>query len=162
MTHGDVSIRQLAGADELELVAPLWKALQAHHLSVGTIDVPARDPEASWAVRRAMYERGLAKDAWLWVAEQGGQPLGYAYVEPGGAWATWDAGPTANLETLVVAPGARGGGIGERLVQTAADACRAAGFTHLGVGYIEGNDRAAAFYAREGFTPVERVLAMPL
>lgn len=163
MAADDVIIRQLAGPEELDVLASLWNALQAHHVGLGSIDLPARDPNDSWAIRRAIYERGLSEGAWLWVAERGGEPVGYAFaVRDDLPWASWEAGPVAELVTLVVAPDERGNGIGERLVKTAADAARADGFSHLQVGYIEGNDRAAAFYARAGFTPVERVLGMDL
>ncbi|MBO9532412.1 MAG: GNAT family N-acetyltransferase [Solirubrobacteraceae bacterium] len=158
----DLVIRQLTDPAELDVVAPLWKALQAHHVSLGSIDLPARDPEDSWRVRRGIYEHGLAEGAWLWVAERAGEPVGYAFVSRAGEWASWQAGPLVGLETLVVAPGERGAGIGERLLQTAKDGARSEGYTHLQVGYIEGNVRAAAFYERAGFTPVERVLGMAL
>jgi GNAT superfamily N-acetyltransferase len=158
----DVTIRRLEPATELDRLAPLWQALQAHHLSLDTIDEPGRDPAESWAVRRGIYERGLAAGGTVWIAERGGDAVAYAYVKRGGHWASWEAGPVASLETLVVLPTERGAGLGDRLVTTVAEAMRAEGITHLQVGYIEGNDRAAAFYARAGFRPIEPLLAMPL
>ncbi len=76
--------------------------------------------------------------------------------------ATWDMACAATLDTLVVAPSERGNGIGEQLVDRAVAHLRADGVTHLEVGYIEGNDRAGAFYERVGFRPLERVMGMPL
>jgi GNAT superfamily N-acetyltransferase len=158
----DVTIRRVDPAAELDRLAPLWQALQAHHLSLGTVDWPARDPDGSWAVRRAHYSRAIEGGAELWLAEREGDIVGYGFVHGRAPSATWDVAAVATLDTLVIAPGERGNGIGERIVGAAADALRSEGVTHLSVGYIEGNDRAASFYERLGFRPLERVVAMPL
>ena len=52
---------------------------------------------------------------------------------------------------LFVAPGARGNGVGRRLLETAK-----AGRVRLTLWTFQANDRAQAFYAREGFREIER------
>ena len=69
-----VTIRQ-AGIDQLDALAPLWAAMQAHHESVApsslTEEVTGfRDHADSWARRRASYESWFAAgSAVLHVAE---------------------------------------------------------------------------------------------
>jgi len=61
------------------------------------------------------------------------------------------AGGTALINELVVAEGARGRGIGGRLVETAAEAARECGMDEIEVGTERENRSARRFYRRAGF-----------
>jgi GNAT superfamily N-acetyltransferase len=66
--------------------------------------------------------------------------------------ATWPrGGHTALLESLSVAPAARGSGLGAVLVQRVREECAKEGFNSLTVGTVFGNRDAIRFYEREGF-----------
>ncbi len=139
-------------AGELDLVAPVWESLLAHHAAVAP-DMPTRPPDESWRMRRADYERWLAEpDAFALVAEEGGAAVGYAVVRLGGPDETWVTGErTAELETLAVIPSSPRAGRG-----LGADGRRRRGApagsasTTCGSSVVAGNDGAMRFYERRG------------
>ena len=168
---------------DLDRIGPLWQSLQAHHLAVSTVDLPARDPDASWAARRALYERWFASgDAELWLLQRGagidgeggdggndtsrgdsaGDVVGYAMVRIGGQSMTYAVDRLATLETLVVARELRGTGAGSRLITAAFDDLRARDFDGVEVTHMEGNEGAGRLYAAHGFQPFARMLIAPL
>lgn len=156
-----ITLRRGVRAD-LDRIGGLWQTLHAHHLALPEIGLPPRDAASSWEVRRGFYERVWEDGADLWLAERDGAPVGYAFVHGASRSATWMAEPVAMLHTLVVDPAERGAGIGEALMRTAFDALRARGVTDVEVGYIEGNERAAALYRRMGFRPIQREMTLRL
>lgn len=64
---------------------------------------------------------------------------------------TAEGGRAAWLEDMVVSPDWRGGGIGERLLHTAVEAARAAGYKRITLLTGAENERAIRFYGRAGF-----------
>ena len=60
------------------------------------------------------------------------------------------------MDGLVVAPEARGRGIGTRLLHAAADEARARGFREIRLDVVDENPRARALYERMGFRAVGR------
>lgn len=142
------------GPEGLEELRPLWLALRDHHGRVMPQLGPVRDDEDSWRQRRADYERWLAEPgAFLLVAREERRALGYALVRPSDeVSATWPrGGRTALLESLVVAPDARGAGLGSALLSSVRDECTRRGYEMLTVGAVTGNREAIRFYEREGF-----------
>lgn len=107
------------------------------------------------AERRAVWAARLeapAPDAFGFVAEQHGQPVGFAYLygrhDP--RWGTL-------LDNLHVRPSLRGGGIGARLLTgSAEETARRYPGEPLYLFVYEGNAPARAFYARMGGREVER------
>ena len=81
-----------------------------------------------------MIERG-----WVTVAEVAGRVVGFL------------ARDGAEVCALYVAPGARGAGVGQALMQAAKAGCDG-----LWLKVLEGNAGARRFYAREGFAEVAR------
>lgn len=138
-------------AGELDLVAPVWESLLAHHAAV-TPALPTRPPSESWRMRRADYERWLAEPgSFALLAEQDGAPVGYALVHVGGPDETWVTGErTAELETLAVLPGSRGAGIGSALMDAVDDELGRLGIADLWVAVVAGNEDALRFYERRG------------
>lgn len=64
----------------------------------------------------------------------------------------WDSGLSAYLEELYVVPALRGRGIGRALLESAMEAARAAGATHMDLNTGETDTAARALYESVGFT----------
>jgi len=146
-----------AGIDRLE---PLWTAMVEHHRAVSSL--PVRTADEAWRRRRLEYAAWLADGAGfilVAVREPGGEDDGYAAVRIHGGSATFDLGePIADLESLAVADGARGQGVGSLLIGAARERLRAAGVVTWTVGVVEANAGAVRLYEREGFAPFWRTL----
>lgn len=153
-----VEIRR-AGADEVDALEPLYRALHAHHLDVAQVRL-LDDPNTSWERRRNWYAEKLGQGALLWIAERAGRPVGYALVElHQGPDDTWPVGERyAELVSLSVEPGGRGQGIGGRLLDAVDDELEAAGVADLMVGVLAGNEDALRFYARRGLATGELIM----
>jgi ribosomal protein S18 acetylase RimI-like enzyme len=143
------------GVGEVDLVEGLWKELVEHHQSI-TAELPGRDPEESWRMRRAQYVEWLsAGEATMFlVPGEGaeGAPVAYAVLRVGPAGPTWAFGErTGDLETLCVASAARGTGVGTELLGHCRDHLAALGARWWGVSVAAANGGAIALYEREGF-----------
>jgi ribosomal protein S18 acetylase RimI-like enzyme len=154
MTDGEVHV-STAGPERIPALEALWAAMHEHHSSMEDAVAPTRPVEESWRLRKAQYEEWLSsEDALLLIAERGGDPIGYAVVRFGPGAATWDIGErVAEIESLSVATGARGGGIGALLMDAVRAAARDRGAERLFVGVAHANSGALRFYEREGFKP---------
>jgi ribosomal protein S18 acetylase RimI-like enzyme len=149
-----ISIRPLDTA-EIELVEPLWNALREHHTALAsTLDSP-RPREESWARRRAQYESWLADPgSFILIAEQAGTPVGYAMVHQRSASPTWSSSEQAGeIETLSVLPEMRGQGVGGALLGEVRERLKPLGLGELSLHVLVGNEDAARFYERHGFSP---------
>lgn len=146
-----------AGAERIPDLQPLWESLSRHHAEVApelAVLGEVRPPAESWALRRALYEEWLRDpDAFALIAEEQGEPVGYAMVELRGPEETWATGErVAGLETLAVLPGHRGKGIGSALVVRMHEELRRLGVGHFVVSVIASNADAVRFYERLGLT----------
>ncbi|WP_330456124.1 helix-turn-helix domain-containing GNAT family N-acetyltransferase [Streptomyces sp. NBC_00820] len=84
----------------------------------------------------------------VWIAELEGRPVGCVMC-------VRDAAPgTARLRLLLVEPGARGHGVGDRLVRAVVDFARDAGYRHLVLWTNDLLGSARRLYQRHGFTLV--------
>lgn len=109
--------------------------------------VPASD-----AVRARAHGKFAAERVALVVADDGGDPLGFALVTaPGSGGTPSDA---AYLSLLAVAPSAQGHGLGRRLLAAAVDAAAAAGHDRCELHALDDNAPALALYTSAGFRPV--------
>ena len=100
---------------------------------------PMPAPVHTEAAIRYWLSGRLAEDE-VWVAETGGQPVGYARLTP-----TW-------LDDLYVLPTHQGDGVGSALLDLACQ-LRPNG---LSLWVFESNQPAQAFYDRHGFVELER------
>ncbi|MEU2713470.1 helix-turn-helix domain-containing GNAT family N-acetyltransferase [Streptomyces sp. NPDC007205] len=82
----------------------------------------------------------------VWIAEEGGRPVGCVMCVRD------DAPGTARLRLLLVEPGARGRGIGDRLVRAVIDFARGAGYRDLVLWTNDVLHGARRIYQRHGFT----------
>jgi ribosomal protein S18 acetylase RimI-like enzyme len=147
----------------IDLLEPLWLSLYDHHRSVHP--GPYRPREDSWPHRRRQYEQILGDpQAFVVLAEGAEGLLGYAMVSlhegPDDTWPTGDR--YAEVETLVVAPEARGAGIGTALLDRVDAELAGIGVTVVAIGVVPGNDTALALYENRGFRPmVTKLMRFP-
>jgi ribosomal protein S18 acetylase RimI-like enzyme len=149
-----------AGAEALDRLRPLWLALHHHHQAVGGERLgPYVDDDASWAARRALYAGFLAGGGFALLAEQDGALTGYAMVAIKTSTETelddtWRSGErVAEIETLVVLPEARGGGVGSALLDAVDAELEAAGIHDVLIAAFVTNADAIRLYERRGFRP---------
>jgi ribosomal protein S18 acetylase RimI-like enzyme len=116
----EIAIRCSTSAADLDLLEPLWEALQTHHATVLPVlgdRTPPRSHADSWARRRERYERWLSdEDTFILLAAGPNGAVGYAFVTVGAGYAGWRTGRLAELQTLSVLPQYRGEDIGGRLL----------------------------------------------
>ena len=124
---GRASVRPLRPAD-VEALADLWVASWQEAM-----------PAIDFFARRAWIVGFLgAPECTTLVVERAGTAAGFATFEGG------------YLHQLVVAPGAKGGGLARRLL----DAAKAKTPAGLALDVNQANARAVRFYRREGFAVV--------
>jgi ribosomal protein S18 acetylase RimI-like enzyme len=113
-----------------------------------------------WRGRRQMIDtdtlvigralQGLPAGATVLVAEDpGGKPLGFIHVC--GETDYFTRGESGHIADIVVAPEARGRGVGETLVAAAEQWARARGYSLLTLNVFVENTHARALYERTGF-----------
>ena len=149
-------LRYESSPERLDAVEPLWNALHAHHAEITPAllgRVPAREAGEAWRRRRAKYERWLADpDSFFVIAEDDGEPVGYAFVTVGPGYASWSTGKRlAELQTLSVLPGRRGAGIGESLLDAAWARLAELGVEDMAIVAATTNLGSHRFYERHGF-----------
>ena len=135
----------------------------------GAVEVPAILDHCDIEQGEPRYAAWLKTPGYrLWLAEvEGGAPVGYAVLGP----------PDLPVETTVrdielkrlyLLHRFEGAGVGRRLMHLAEEAATAMGAQRLLLAVYDDNNRALAFYARQGFTEAGRkpvgmlVLAKPL
>jgi ribosomal protein S18 acetylase RimI-like enzyme len=150
----------LAGADALNRLGPLWLELHHHHQAVGGPALgPYVDDATSWSARRELYAGFLAGGGFALLAERDGELVGYAMVaifdpverELPDTWRTGSR--VAEIETLVVAPAARGAGLGSALLDRVDRELEAAGIDDVLIAAFATNVDAIRLYERRGFRP---------
>ena len=85
----------------------------------------------------------------IWIAERDGHRLGCIAV-------IRDAPDIAQLRWFLLAPEARGTGLGRRLLDTCLDYARGQGFARVYLWTFEGLDAATQLYRARGFVDTER------
>jgi ribosomal protein S18 acetylase RimI-like enzyme len=151
----------LAGIDRVDDVRELWLALHHHHRSVvGPLPL-VEDDELSWQRRRALYiDRLESGSGFLVLAAIAEAVVGYAFVcIEEGPDDTFPLGDRyAELYSLSVAPGLRGGGIGTQLLDFVDQELARRGIHDLKVAVMTTNKDALRLYERRGLRSAEVVL----
>lgn len=152
-----VSLRYETSVAELDVVEPMWNALQEHHSRI-TPELDPRTPKRNladaWRLRRSKYVGWLEDpETFFVVAEDESGPIGYAFVTIGPGYASWATGDRAGvLETLSVLPELRGGGIGAALIEAVWARLAEHGIDDLAITTTMTNVDAHRFYERHGFS----------
>lgn len=151
-----ISLRYENSVERIDAVKPMWDALQGHHGRI-TPELDPRTPKReladAWRVRRSKYARWLEDpETFFILAEQDGEPVGYAFVTVGPPYASWASGERiAELETLSVLPDRRGAGIGTALVNAVWERLAERGVEDMAITTTVTNTGSHRFYEREGF-----------
>jgi ribosomal protein S18 acetylase RimI-like enzyme len=154
-----VTLSPLLAAD-VERLRDLWLALHHQHRVVAPIAL-VEDDEASWQARRALYLDWLgAGNAFGFVAERDGEPVGYAVCcLIDGPDDTFPVGERyGDLYSLSVAADERGHGIGTRLLDAVDLELEQRAIHDLRISVMAGNERAQRLYERRGLQLAEVVL----
>jgi ribosomal protein S18 acetylase RimI-like enzyme len=134
----------------------------AHHDGLIGTEVPVRDADAAWDVRRAQYRAWLAEGTgFLRLARWAGsaEPIGYGFFRLVRSGPTFDLGDVrGEVESLAVGPAARGSGAGTALLAAGRAELRRRGCRFWTVSVLEANAGAVALYERSGFRPLTRDL----
>ena len=150
-----VTIRACVAGDARAL-ALVGKAtfLETYAGTLGVADVVDHCDVEHGAPRYAAWLK--TPDFRLWIAEvEGGAPVGYAVLGP----VDLPLETTVHdleLKRLYLLHRFEGAGVGRRLMHEAVEAATAVGARRLLLGVWDGNHRALAFYARQGFTEAGR------
>jgi phosphinothricin acetyltransferase len=151
MTDPAVVIRP-ATASDLDTVAAVY-AHYVHH-TVITFDETPRST-ADWADRLAdLTARGLP----FLVAELSGAVAGFAYAAP---WRVKPAYRHSVEDTVYLAPGATGRGLGTALLEAVVEGCERAGVRQMIAVIADTGDEASrALHRRTGFTDAGRLVGV--
>lgn len=147
-----------AGAERLDDIGSLWRAMHEHHAEVAGEArevAPFRRAEDSWQRRRPEFEGWMrAGDAWLLIAEREGSPVGFAFFRICQSdWSFETDERMGELEALSVQPELRRWGIGSLLMEQVERRLAAAGVGFIGLTVIAGNEDALRFYERWRMVP---------
>src|SRR5665647_3031667 len=149
---------EMLDPENIEDVAPLWKALLDHVAELPDAIVPIRPFEQSWPIERREMLETLAGDAFALVARRGGKAVGYLFVRIEGPDPVWYTGDThAELAHLSVADGERGNGVGTALLDAMDAELERRGVEDVEIGVDTGNDMAVRFYEGRGYRPDFRI-----
>jgi phosphinothricin acetyltransferase len=137
--------------------APAVQAVYAHHVLTGTATFELEPPSvAAMAERMAAVQRaGLP---WLLALDDAGAVLGYAYAGP------FRARPAYRHtveDSVYLAPGAFGRGVGTALLRAVIDDCARADVRQMiAVIATPGGEASAALHRRLGFTMIGELPAV--
>ncbi|MFK4036076.1 GNAT family N-acetyltransferase [Nonomuraea wenchangensis] len=148
MTHSDAVIRAAVPADLAAVTA-----INAHYVANTVITFEETPPTvADWQARLAdLTARGFP----FLVAEVGGEVAGYAYAGP---WRPKPAYRHTVEDSIYLAPGHSGRGLGGALLGALIEGATAAGLRRMiAVIADAGDDRSIALHRRHGFTEAGRL-----
>jgi ribosomal protein S18 acetylase RimI-like enzyme len=154
------------GPADVDVLEPLWKALVEHHREIAGGEVAVRPAQEAWQRRRRQYESWLEEGTGLLFlarSEDSGGAVGYVMCHLLGSGSTYDFGEVrGDVETLAVAPEARGAGVGTGLLDAVRDELRRRGCSHWSISVAAANTGAIRLYERVGFRPWVQLLQAPL
>lgn len=146
--------------DRFDELAPLWRVLYEHHRALAPHLRDRELPfERAWETRRGLEREWLRSEpqSFVLAAQDAGRLVGYAFVRVRsghGFAAAWSAShPLAELVTLVVAPDARGQGVGSVLLDAVEARLRELGVEDMTIAVLTTNTDAARLYERRGAVP---------
>ena len=152
-----ITIERL-GPEDIEDIAPLWKALLDHVAALPDAIVPVRPSDESWELERREMLAALEGDAFALVARRDGVAVGYVFVLIEGPDPVWYTGDThAELAHLSVAEGERGAGVGSALMDAMDAELERLGVEDVEIGVDTGNEVAARLYESRGYKPDFRI-----
>jgi ribosomal protein S18 acetylase RimI-like enzyme len=144
--------------ENIEDVAPLWKALLDHIAALPEALVPVRPSDESWELERVQMLTALEGDAFVLVARRRGKAIGYLFATIEGPDPVWYTGDKhAELGHLSVAGAERGNGVGTALMDAMDAELERRGVDDVEIGVDTGNVVAASLYEGRGYRPDFRI-----
>jgi GNAT superfamily N-acetyltransferase len=138
------------GADEINKVEGLWRALYQHHRALGMLMPVTENGFESWA---ASMRPGLGRFTVIVLAEHDQQVGGFAAARVRSN-PPWYGGKTSGwLTEILVDESLRGQGIGSWLLKAIVYWFESRGIERVEAQVITGNDRALEQYLRLGWRP---------
>jgi len=110
--------------------------------------------------KNAAFARPASETACFIAEDEASQRLGYVHAEASTDFVTLE--PCAYVTVLAVTAVAEGRGAAARLMQAAEDWARAQGFRLICLDVFANNQRARAFYSRQGYLDDSLRLTKPL
>jgi ribosomal protein S18 acetylase RimI-like enzyme len=162
----EIAIEELRPED-VERARELWQALHEYNASLGSSRLeiaPMRSAEEAWKVRgQALRRRLVEAGAFGLLALEGEETVGLAVVRLVDSPGTWEIGERiGELTVLVVAPQARGRGVGEALTRECMRRLRESGIELMTVEVLSDNKGAIDFYEHAGAVETSRIYWLPL
>lgn len=150
----DWTIRQAAApdADRLALIGCATFLETFAGLLDGAAIVSHCETEHSPASYRRYFDKACR--AWLVEADAGNAPIGFSLVGLTDLPGSSSDGSDIELKRIYALSRFHGSGIGARLMQQAVGYAEVQGYRRLLLGVYAGNDRARAFYAKNGFIQI--------
>lgn len=153
------AILRPAAQDDAELLSSLdvavWRASYDGLLSRETLDALDRHPLHDRSYFSAVLDRAGVCE-WIWLAERGGEPVGFCHF---GLCRAAGTGYGGEVKRLYLLPAAQGRGFGRRILGAAARRLTAEGLTPIRTMVLEGHIRARRFCERLGAKEVGRQVA---
>ncbi len=146
-----IAIRQARLPDDKPAFIAFIEALQQYEAAFET----NRRLDATYAEEHFAALMKDVEDGTIFVAEDGGCPVGWAVVheERSPVFVIDDERRYANLAELFVAAAARGRGAGQALIAACEDWARVRGLATIRISHLAENARAAAVYDRADYAP---------
>lgn len=145
-----------AHARDLNKVKPLWKQMIQRYRDMSNGIWEVRDPQEAWQRRHQQYLEWVNDASGVVFIAVGDDDavIGYAALHFTVSGAAFDFGDNfAELESLVVASGHQGEGIGRGLLAACQKELRRREISHWTVATIASDADVARLYERAGFTP---------
>ena len=110
--------------------------------------------------RASAYSATLAAGASSWLAETalGSAPIGFALMASSSLPGTDPGGQDLELKRIYCLSRFHGSGVGKALLREAVQRARQLQARRLLLGVYAGNERAIAFYRKQGFAPIAKRL----
>jgi ribosomal protein S18 acetylase RimI-like enzyme len=157
-----VTVRPATKAD-LPTIGELATMLEKLHNELDAKRFIAPTPQTPEGYARFLGTQLEREDAFLLVAEQGGEVVGYAWARIEGFDYMELRGPAGVLEDIVVDPSRRRGGVGQALLDAVLFELRAHDVPQVVLSTADRNEAAQRLFGRAGFrrTMVEMTRELP-
>lgn len=153
LTAASLELRP-ATIEDAPLLAEMDAELLQHDTQHGSVSFRAG---AADTLRTGIEERLALDPDWSWVILQDGAAVGYVSVETNRERhlsQCASGGKVAYIQAMYLRTSARGGGLGEAVVDVIHDRLSAAGFSRILLSYAALNPRSGPFWTRMGYRPL--------
>lgn len=152
-----IELVERSDASVISAVEPLCRELHLHHESVAPTlaGIAHRSADECWARKKQGYEHWLAEGAFVLLAVENQETIGFALVRITSGYDGWKTDDrVAMLEALSVSPERRARGVGRLLLKGVTATLEKRDIKQMRVQFIDANVDAQEFYLAGNFTTV--------